>query len=292
MLGVEIDVQLGQMTLRSKHLAALPSEIANHPDCKLIFGDATIQASLLDRAEHMQRYRLVGLNHQIEYWPTPHTVCPPVDDHWEREYDPADLFESESWIINLFEPIRKNFFDGLPGQPPPMQFLMPEKALSEEAEVAIILGLHQKIGGPFKLVYLFRRLKCLHVYECVTQGREWFYSLHLTTDTRFCLRELDRDDKKRRVQHPSWWVNAGGHPYPKDLQVCLVNDISDVSRNFATSALIIREDTHHLNLSGGKEKFVPARLLYGAIPQALLDTFRFWEGYFLCYNLFCSDGSF
>jgi hypothetical protein len=31
MLGVEIDVQLGQMTLRSKHLAALESEIANHP---------------------------------------------------------------------------------------------------------------------------------------------------------------------------------------------------------------------------------------------------------------------
>ena len=38
MLGVEIDVQLGQMTLRSKHLAALESDIANHPDVAMIFG--------------------------------------------------------------------------------------------------------------------------------------------------------------------------------------------------------------------------------------------------------------
>lgn len=59
MLGVEIDVQMGQMTLRSKHLSALDSNIANHPDVTLIFGDSTMQASLVERAEHRMRYRLV-----------------------------------------------------------------------------------------------------------------------------------------------------------------------------------------------------------------------------------------
>ena len=44
-LGVEIDFGLGQMTLRSKHLAALVSDIASHPDVLHIFGDATIQVS-------------------------------------------------------------------------------------------------------------------------------------------------------------------------------------------------------------------------------------------------------
>jgi hypothetical protein len=34
------------------------------------------------------------------------------------------------------------------------------------AEVAVILvGLHQKIGGPWMLVYVFRRLRCIHIYE-------------------------------------------------------------------------------------------------------------------------------
>jgi hypothetical protein len=101
MLGVEIDVQMGQMTLRSKHLSALGSHIANHPDVIKIFGDATIQASLIEKAEHRERYRLVGLNHELEFWPTAHTVCPPLGDEWERDYDPADLFDSERWIIDV-----------------------------------------------------------------------------------------------------------------------------------------------------------------------------------------------
>ena len=98
MLGVEIDVQIGQMTLRSKHLAALITEIANHPDVQLIFGETTMQASLVESAEHRAVYRLVGLNHELHYWKTSHAVCPPLGDEWDREYDPADLADSEKWM--------------------------------------------------------------------------------------------------------------------------------------------------------------------------------------------------
>jgi hypothetical protein len=81
-----------------------------------------------------------------------------------------------------------------------MQFLMPEKALPENAEVAVLMGLHQKLGGPWKLVYLFRRLRCLHVYECVSQGREWWYTLHMTTDTRYSLKEMQPSSRNRQVR--------------------------------------------------------------------------------------------
>ena len=83
-----------------------------------------------------------------------------------------------------------------------MQFMMCEKALPADAEVAVLIGLHQKLGGPFKLVYLFKKLKCLHVYECLTHGREWWYSLHMTTDYRYCLRELQPSYKARTYQYP------------------------------------------------------------------------------------------
>ena len=96
-----MDVQVGQMTLRSKHLSALLPDIANHPDVNMIFGDATIQASLIESAEHRFRYRLVGLNCEIDYWPTTHYVCPPLADEYEREYDPAELFDSEKWITSV-----------------------------------------------------------------------------------------------------------------------------------------------------------------------------------------------
>jgi hypothetical protein len=56
-----------------------------------------------------------------------------------------------------------------------------------------------------------------------------------------------------------------------------MNDIDNNSSNPASSVLIVRDQQHHLNLSGGKEILVPARLLYGVIPDALLDTYHFWQ---------------
>ena len=85
-LGVEIDVQIGQMTLRSKHLAALDGTIANMVDVKLVFGDATMQASIMEKAQHRQRYRLVGLQHELEYWSSSHTSFPPIAEQFCREY--------------------------------------------------------------------------------------------------------------------------------------------------------------------------------------------------------------
>jgi hypothetical protein len=67
----------------------------------LIFGDSTIQALFVERVVYRQCYRLVGLHHELQYWPAPHTVCPPFGDEWEREYDPSELFDSERWIVNV-----------------------------------------------------------------------------------------------------------------------------------------------------------------------------------------------
>ena len=70
---------------------------------------APFQASMLENSENRQCYRLVGLNHIIQYWPDGDKNCSPVDDIWEREYDPGELFESERWIPRIWEPIRKSF---------------------------------------------------------------------------------------------------------------------------------------------------------------------------------------
>lgn len=47
--------------------------------------------------------------------------------------------------------------------------------------------------------------------------------------------------------------------------------------NASLSVLVVREQSHILNISGGRETLVPARLLYGVVPHALLDAYRFWE---------------
>ncbi len=61
--------------------------------------------------------------------------------------------------------------------------------------------------------YLFRRLKCVHVYECLSHGRQWWFSLHLTTDTRYTLRDMQISTQPRNNgPDPYWWKHGAGHP--------------------------------------------------------------------------------
>ena len=278
--GVEMDLQLGQMTLRSRHLSALPTDVANNRDVLELFGESTIQASTLESGEHRRKYRLVGLSHELHYWHTPHMSCSPMSDQFEREYNPTELFNSETWIKGIWEPLRDAQYNGRPMQPPAMTFMMQEAPLRETAEVCVLLGLHQKLGGPYKLVYIFRRYKCVHVYECVSHGREWWYTLHLTTDNRYTLLDMQPSTKKEiKSDPPAWWLNGAGVSYPTDgPQPYLFNDITkEPNRSPTKSVVVVRDASHVDNLSGGIETFVPSRLLYGLIPSCLFELYDFYQ---------------
>ena len=54
-------------------------------------------------------------------------------------------------------------------------------------------------------------------------------------------------------QFPDWWIRAGGSPYPAGVQASLLNELEGMSANASLSALIIRDQQHALNLSGGKD---------------------------------------
>ena len=98
------------------------------------------------------------------------------------------------------------------------------------------------------MVVLFRRLKCLHVYECVSQGRQWWYSLHLTTDTRFTLREMQPSFQARQDPYPTWWQHGAGQPYPRGVGGAISNDVLGVSPNHQTSVIVKRDASDHRNM--------------------------------------------
>ena len=274
--GVEMDLQLGQMTLRAKHLAALESEVANKPQVRELFGESTMQASLLERSEHRKQFKLIGLRHCIDYWFDGHSSCPALTDRFDRDYDPADLHDSEMWIVPLFEPVRKAFFSG--PQPPAMQFMMAAGPLLESAEVAVLAGLHQHLGGIFKMVYIFRSFRCVQVFECVSHARQYWFVQHLSTDCRFSLRHLQPETRSLVSPLPAWWSNGGGDAYPRGIQPKLCSNLDmDVFGESYSSCAIIRDTHHDLNLSGSRETLVPKCLLLGLIPEAMLDSHRFWQ---------------
>ena len=53
------------------------------------------------------------------------------------------------------------------------------------------------------------------MYECVSQGRQWWYTLHMTTDARYTLRDMQPDFGNRRAPYPDWWQYGAGQAYPR-----------------------------------------------------------------------------
>lgn len=115
-------------------------------------------------------------------------------------------------LTQIFEPVREAFF----ATSYTMPFLLPIHGLPENATVAVLIGLSGQMDGVWKIVHVLRHLRCVHVYECVSHGREWWFTLHLTTDTRYSLVEMHPDARDRSVLYYSF------HTSPSDCDMLLV----------------------------------------------------------------------
>ena len=259
-LGIEVDLQVFQVTLKSSHLQALDTVIAANPDVQLIFKESkSMQASVVQSTENRMWVHLIGRAHDIQYWCTP-------DDRtclqtYDRDYAPGDLFDSEQWIVPLLEPVRLTYMT----EPFVLQICMQEHPLPKNAEVAHLIGIHPKQGGTWKEIFVHRHTGVVQVFHLLSHGRRFYRVLEYTTNVKYGLREMQPSLDHRRSPWPVWErYGSNSHPY---------EDHWGDSR----SCVITRSWEFTENLSGGTETFLPARLLYGIVPQVLLDNFLFWQ---------------
>ena len=172
----------------------------------------------------VRRYRLVGVQHDIEHYYNPlHNVTPAISEQYCREYDPGQIYQSERWLVRAFEPVRTSFYGGKN----PIIFLMPELPTAPSAEVVTLVGLHPISGGAWKLVYVFKKLRVVHVYEFVAHGRRFWWSLHLTTDVRFTLRYMEAYSGSLMRPLPRWCLHGAGQPWPRPVSSSLGDDLTN-----------------------------------------------------------------
>lgn len=286
-LGAEIDFQLGTLTLKNAHVVALSEEVANEPDVRAVFGNESMQATILQSAANRVWYRLMGRGHDIQHWCTnddrKYKEFPECFGEYEREYFEDLHKDTEMWMAQIFEPIRKAYF--CPPGAPPIRFLMRTEPAKESTTVISMLAVHPSRHGAWKEVIICKNHKTVQCYEIISHGRRWYKSLQYCNDRRFALRCLSPDMTfVRRSGWPEWGRHAGGHP----LLVHQQDDITAViTRSWGTVGRNSR------NLSGGVETFIPDRLLFGILPEALLDPklsknselrvkhvdrYEFWQG--------------
>lgn len=205
-LGIEIDTQLIQLTLKSSHLKALDTAIASDLDVQAIFGKQSIQGSILESTENRLWVNLVGRGHDIQYWRTPdQRTC--VQDY-DREYAPGDVEPSEEWLVPLLEPVRLTYMT----QPFVLQIFLPDKPLDADAEVAVLIGIHPKAGGTWKEIFVNKILRTVQVFNILSHGRRFYRVLEYTTDVRSCFREMQPSIKNRQTLWPVWERFGAGHP--------------------------------------------------------------------------------
>ena len=259
---MQVDVQVMQLTLTGAQPQALDQRCARDSDVLAVFGYVAMQACLTQRSSLRHVYRIVGRSHTIARW-TPESKLP-VQDFF-REYYPDELFPSEkAWLPDIFEPVRLKYMNG--PQPPPLQIFLPDQPLPQDATCAYMVGKQQNVAGVWREIFVYRVWRMVHVYRIEELGGRFYRILEYTSDSRYTLREMQPDVSHRKLPWAHWERHGAGHPY-------------EGGREAQQSCVITRDATIDANLSLGVETYIPERLLYGLLPQALFATFAydFWQ---------------
>jgi hypothetical protein len=268
---VEISLQTMTLTFKSAHLQAIPADIAQNQDVFDVFGHlfgnnknllCTMQCATVEDATNRLWIRLVGQDHDVQFWRTQDPRFAIPDD--TARYFPDDLAPTEEWVYNLFEPVRRKYFERSFWQPP-IFILLPERKLTSNSAVASLTAVCSRTGRKLKEMYVFRDYECVHVYDVYSYGRRFFRSLIYSSNAHYSLVALQPSTGAKMQPWPAWERHGAGDPTPDDT---IATD---------QSAVILRHPTHPLNLSRSIETFIPTRNLAGLVPTALLETHEFWQ---------------
>ena len=148
------------------------------------------------------------------------------------------------------------FFDGdaVLGRPVPSWLIH---------QVALLIAVDPKKAGIIHEIYVFKHYRMVQLFQMVSYGRRWYRSLFFTTDCRYTLLELTPSTQEVRCcQIPPLLRYAG---------------VSDSPAGDGTGCVLFRDKIVPQNKSGTEEQFIPARLLHGVLPSALLKDYIFWQ---------------
>mmetsp|Transcript_7246 Transcript_7246/g.21392 ORF Transcript_7246/g.21392 Transcript_7246/m.21392 type:complete len:5155 (-) Transcript_7246:1654-17118(-) len=256
-MGVEVNLQLCALSLKSNHLQALNEPMSSDPDVTSVFGKRSLQCAVVEEALHRHWFRIIGRDHDLQYWDQDNRTDL---QEFDRDYDPSELGNSEQWIAELFEPIRQSYYMP-PRVPEPIPFVLPEAETDPEADVVQMFGIDPKAGGNIIEVFLCKSLKCVNIFLIESFGRRFWRKQVYASDARFSTCFLQPKWNDRQSKWPRWGryeAGVAGLPTP------------------APSAVITRGATLVDNLSGTEEMYIPSRYLDGLVPTALLEKHKYW----------------
>jgi hypothetical protein len=207
-LDTEINIQLGDFTLKSSRLEVLNEylPLAEYEDYTSIFGrhvDATpMQCAEVRHSSRRQWFRLVGRRHDVLFWDADRREVP-LYPHYTRSYSTSD---TEPWIVKALENIRQKFLAG-------MELFLPADRYPTVAPYGMLQGVATRIVEEKPIptgnkevdkvapnvqrehktlheIVVFQKQRVVHIYTVQEHGRRFYRTLKFVSDARFSLADL------------------------------------------------------------------------------------------------------
>ena len=251
-LDTEINIQLGEFTLKKHRVEPIDEELCDFADFNTVFGDRVgLQSAEVNHTTHRRWIRLVGRRHDLQLWDA---GGPPPSAPFCRVY-PAQLQSHERWVVKVMSKVLQKLND-LPDVS--IDLFVEDVADAHRLSDGAAVRLGAMVTLPDGLVsvkeivlFRFTSPPVIHLYDVIQYGRRDYASLVFTTDAGRAYRQL--------VDASLGYDGVRAHllrPIPR-LPSLLV--------------------TRNLNVTMGKQLHVPDRLLYGVIPEALIEEYIFWQ---------------
>jgi hypothetical protein len=169
---------------------------------------------------------------------------------------------SEAWAVHLLQPVLEALFPQCPNTQMKYVLYMPEAISAESSDELVLLGMsdEDKDFATWKEVRVNKTWNVVHCFNLVSHGRRVFRTQVWSSDGA-------RSFATMRPMHL--------RPSCSAIQPCILDATGDwkLNRNSDPSLVIAR-----LNRNiGGRETYLPPRLLTGVVPGAFLESHQFWQ---------------
>jgi hypothetical protein len=252
-VNTEINVQLGEFTIKKHVTQPLDSEIQHHEDFVSVFQHLThddiIQCAEVKHTTNRKWSRLVGLGHDVQFW-VPDTRVPVLPNG--REYNAVN---APQWLQDIIEPWKSMVLSGI-------ELFITTTDVNVAHHATLYGFTTPKTEDPtfiptLKEVRVYRYPRVLHIFNVVEHGRRWYRSMIFSSDPVCTLHKLPME---------TFFINGR-------MFQCCGNPKVKATR---TESLVI---TRYLNEEdvNAAQTYIPHRMMNGILPAVLLENYNLWQ---------------
>jgi len=278
---LEVNLQLGTLTLKASLLRPLDESITKLVDYKAIFGEVgsgqdvkskQIQCADIERRQHRLWVLLVGRRHDVQYWMSETKGLRELD--LTRPFSLQNTSRREKWISDALGP----YFTIVPELNNISALFAPNaKQQREKVAYARLLAVSESVTSSddsdgkeqvryqvVREIVIFSKNLVVNVFNLLESGRRYYRSLIFSSDSSFTYQSLPHIESKDMPPATTNGYICREVLTPDSLLIPRPRPSLVISRNFGIS---------HDEM----QTFLPSRFLRGLIPVVLLDEYEFWQ---------------